>query len=254
MHKLHSFTVWKGPSEIDGKPIALLATRGYRANKKTGGMIQTYIIRRDLSPTEVLKKGKDRSICGDCIHSSKGNGGQGTCYVRVDTGVLQVFRAFKRGKYPVISSRESNAQVAVEHVRIGTYGDPCAVPERVWTDFLAMVSGCTGYTHGWKSDKAQWLKGYCMASCDTAEENTVALARGWRTFYVLPKGSEVKPTGLYLCPASEEAGRKLTCTECMACDGTRTKRKASIYIPVHGVAFKQQRFTENLIQIGRITP
>lgn len=250
-HKMHSFTVWKGPSVMDGKPIALLVTRGKKANKKTGSMIQTYIIRRDMSPVEILQKGLDGSICGDCIHSSAGNGGQGTCYVRTEAGVSAVFQAYKRGKYPLISSHESNAQVAGERVRIGTYGDPYAVPERVWSEFLTMTLASTGYTHAWKSDNAQWLKRYCMASCDTEAEHIRALADGWRTFYVLPTGSTVKPVGSFLCPASSEAGRKLTCSMCLACDGTKTERKASVYIPVHGAAFKPRRFTANLIQIGR---
>lgn len=246
---LHSFTVWKGASVIDGAPIALLVTRGYKANKKTGGMIQTYIIRTDKSPSEVLKRGEDASICGSCIHSSKGNGGNATCYVRVDTGVLQVFRAMERGKYPLIGLYEACEQVAGEKVRLGTYGDPCAIPEYVWRQFLASVSGCTGYTHGWKSDRAQWLKDFCMASCDNLAETKLAHAAKWRTFTVLPTEYHDKPSGSFLCPASEQAGRKLTCSECMACDGNRTERKASVFIPVHGVKFKQVRFN-NLIQIG----
>ena len=250
--KLHSFTVWQGPSKIDGAPIALLATRGYRVNKKTGGMIQTYIIRTDIAPHTALQLGLDGAICGKgkhrCIHSSKANGGNGTCYVRVDTGVLAVFRAMKRGRYPVLTPQASRAQVAGLKVRLGAYGDPSAVPQAVWRSFLADVSGCTGYTHGWKHAKYRWLQAYTMASCDTEHEYSQAKGEGWRAFYVVPKGTQ-KVAGAYLCPASEEAGRKLTCSECLACDGNKTERKASVFIPVHGVQFKQQRFN-NLIQIG----
>lgn len=247
--KLKRFTVWQGPSEIDGSPIALLALRGSH-NRKTGALIQTYILRTDHTPTDIVKRGLDRSICGDCLHSSKGNGGNGTCYVRVDTGPLGVWKAFQRGNYPTISLFDSRNQVAGEKVRLGTYGDPCAVPEAVWRSFLQGIAGCTGYTHAWKQGTAQWLRAYCMASCDTEREYNQARAQGWRAFYVVPKGLAVRPIGSFLCPASEEGGRKLTCSECMACDGTRTERKASVYIPVHGVQFKQQRFS-NLIQIGR---
>lgn len=245
--KLHSFTVWQGPSEIDGKPIALLAMRGSR-NVKTGALIQTYILRTDKSPPDIRKLGLDGSICGTCTHSSKKNGGQGTCYVRVETGPLQVWRAFKRGKYPRISPLEARNQVLGLQVRLGTYGDPCAVPQSVWHVFLSQASGCTGYTHDWKNSQSAWLKDYTMASCDTAQEYDHARSAGWRAFYVVPKGT-ARPQGSFLCPASIEAGKKLTCSECMACDGTRTERKASVYIPVHGAAFKQQRFT-SLIQIG----
>ena len=36
-----------------------------------------------------------------------------------------------------------------------------------------------------------------------------------------------------LCPASAEAGKKLTCEQCLACGGA-DGRKGSIYIPAHG--------------------
>jgi hypothetical protein len=36
-----------------------------------------------------------------------------------------------------------------------------------------------------------------------------------------------------LCPASEQAGKKLTCDTCLACDGASGKR-GSIFIPAHG--------------------
>lgn len=251
MKKRHSFTVWQGASELDGKPIALLVTRGYAPNKKTGALIQTYIIRSDRDPVTVLRQGKDKSICGDCIHSSKANGGQGTCYVRVDTGTMQVYRAYKRKRYPAINTIESAWQVSGELVRLGTYGDPSAVPQYVWEAFLRDVAGVTGYTHGWKRPQAQYLKQYCMASCDTLPDTGLAQRAGWRTFTVLPTEYTDKPAHSFLCPASEEAGKRLTCAECMACGGLSSPNKASVYIPVHGVAFKQKRFTENLIQIGR---
>jgi len=37
-----------------------------------------------------------------------------------------------------------------------------------------------------------------------------------------------------ICPASAEAGKKLTCDRCLACDGTGSKRKGSIVIQAHG--------------------
>jgi hypothetical protein len=35
-------------------------------NKKTGGMIQTYIIRTDMSPLDAMRQDKDKAICGNC--------------------------------------------------------------------------------------------------------------------------------------------------------------------------------------------
>jgi hypothetical protein len=247
MKKHKGFIAWQGASELDGQPIALVFVRGSH-NRKTGGVVQTYILRSDVSPTAALKSGADASICGDCKHRPTVSGGLGSCYVRVENGPLIVFKTMQRGKYPTLTLEEASAQIAGENIRLGAYGDPAAVPTHVWHSLLAGAKDWTGYTHQWKH--ADGLKPFCMASCDTAEEYNQARANGWRAFYVVPKGFAGKVADAFLCPASEEAGKKLTCVECMACNGTHTGRKASVFIPVHGVAFKQTRFN-NLIQIGR---
>ncbi len=242
------FVIWEGASLLDGAPVVLIATRGTKgkANQKTGAMIQTYILRSDIGPIDSAKAGKDASICGECQHRPAHNG---TCYVRLDTGPNQVYKAYKRGVYPWLSMREVQAQWQGERVRLGAYGDPCAVPLAVWSAALEGISGCTGYTHGWKTAE-RGLERYCMASCDSLAEDKQAQGMGWRTFTVLAKNAPIVPSGSFLCPASAEAGKRLTCSECMACGGLSSPNRASVYIPVHGVAFKVQRFT-NLIQIGK---
>jgi cytochrome c len=37
-----------------------------------------------------------------------------------------------------------------------------------------------------------------------------------------------------ICPASAEAGKKLTCETCLACHGAGSGRKGSIVIQAHG--------------------
>ncbi len=66
----NSVLLWKGPSAIDGAPIALVATELKKAssNTKTGGMVQTYIIRSDVSPVDAIHTGADSSIAGACPH------------------------------------------------------------------------------------------------------------------------------------------------------------------------------------------
>jgi hypothetical protein len=239
---------------LDGSPIVLIATygnTGKKANGKTGAMVQTYILRSDIGPIEAIRSGGDAAICGECPHRPKKNG---TCYVRVDTGPNMVYKAFKRGSaYHDATQCNLNLSrlFAGELIRLGTYGDPAAIPLSVWSALLKAAGGWTGYTHQWKRSDSQGLKAFCMASCDTLEEDREARGMGWRTFTVLIKGAKAVPGGSFLCPASEEAGKKLTCSECLACDGLSSERKASVYIPVHGVAFKQVRFN-SLIQIGRV--
>jgi hypothetical protein len=100
---------------------------------------------------------------------------------------------------------------------------------------LAESAGHTGYTHQWKNaDLAvAWLfQGFCMASCDSAEEQQRAAAAGWRTFRVRTRSSDTLP-GEISCPASEEAGKKLTCEQCLACGGA-DGRRGTITIIAHG--------------------
>ena len=44
--------LYSGPSRIDNEPIVVIATFD-SDNEKTGKMIQTWIIRRDLSPLQI---------------------------------------------------------------------------------------------------------------------------------------------------------------------------------------------------------
>jgi hypothetical protein len=259
MAKPRGYVVWQGPSELDGSPVVLIATRGNagsKANRKTGALIQTYILRSDVSPIIASQTGLDGSICGECPHRPVANG---TCYVRVDTGPTQVWKAYKAESKSYARHLACDAvgfALKGAVIRLGSYGDPAAIPLAVWRDLLAHSSGHTGYTHQWARPDMAGLARYCMASCDTPEEDTRARALGWRTFTIVSKGAYATRHGLpviansFLCPASEEGGRKLTCTECLACDGTSTGRKASVYIPVHGVKFKVQRFAQQLITIG----
>jgi hypothetical protein len=66
------FVIWEGPSPVDGAPLVAIVTgvsdSASSDNIKTGVMLQTWIMRRDISPQEAVDTGGDRSICGDCSH------------------------------------------------------------------------------------------------------------------------------------------------------------------------------------------
>lgn len=244
----NGYIMYKGKSLLDGSPIVVIAT-GFESgstNRKTGAMIQTYILREDSSPIDAVKSGADSSICGDCPHRGKvvpvggetRNVGR-TCYVNVGQGALAVWNGYKRGIYPFWDDNETRGKF----VRLGTYGDPAAVPAFVWKALLIDSEGHTGYTHQWKNPALSpghlaALRSMCMASADTAEEAAQAQALGWRTFRVAldPEREPIIKEGAnkeVLCPASAEAGKKLTCAECLACGGA-DGRRSSIYIPAHG--------------------
>ena len=235
MAKPNGMILYQGPSLLDGSPIVVIAG-GLNAgskNAKTGNMIQTYILRSDMEPTKAVFTGADSAICGNCPHrgTALGDSNTGrTCYVNVGQGPLQVYRAFKRGIYPVADASLAGL-VLGRNVRLGTYGDPAAVPNHVWESLLVGSSGHTGYTHQWKI--APQLRALVMASADSENDAREAHAAGWRTFRVALPCDAPKIDNEVSCPASAEAGRKLTCDKCLACSGANGRR-GSIVIQAHG--------------------
>ncbi len=239
MTKPNGVIIYQGPSKLDGQPIVVVAVglKNNSTNTKTGAMVQTYILRADVNPMEAVKTGADASICGACPHRGDGTGKGRSCYVTLVHGPRGVFKAFENGSYPVMAPRDAAELCKDRMVRLGTYGDPAAVPIYVWRALLAQSKGHTGYTHQWKTTAPQW-SALVMASADTPDEMTAAQAKGYRTFRVSPVGGQAMAGLEILCPASEEAGRKTTCEQCRACMGTAGKAKVSIYIPAHGIGKK----------------
>lgn len=229
--KPNGVILYQGPSLIDGSPIVAIAVglTHKSSNAKTGAMLQTYIIRSRIDPLNAVRTGRDSAICGDCRHRGTKNKGR-TCYVQVGQGPQGVYKAYKRGRYPHVYGDIASVGTG-RIVRLGTYGDPAAVPVRIWDALVSQAAGHTGYTHQWMHSND--LRHLCMASCDTVEESRQAAARGWRYFRVDMTGVVGAQNGEVLCPASKEAGKKLTCSQCLACGGA-DGRRSSIYIPAHG--------------------
>lgn len=235
MNKPNGMILWQGASRIDGAPIVAIVVglSTNSTNSKTGAMLQTYILRADMEPTEAIKSGADASICGDCAHRGDGTGKGRTCYVNVGQGALAVYRAFQRGKYPLATAEQSAAAGNARVVRLGTYGDPAAVPVSVWETLTSRAVAHTGYTHAWRGIGAGYSH-LLMASADSLTDKVQAMAAGFRTFRVVMRGEATRVAGEAICPASAEAGKKLTCITCKACNGTATARKSSIVIQAHG--------------------
>lgn len=244
--KINGYVIWRGASVLDGAPIALVANGFHGAsNDKTGaGLIQTYIIRDDIRPTEASRNGEDVSICGDCKHRGEYEDMGGTlariaktrrCYVVTAHGPLNAYKSMHSGLYPAMPEDEIADSFAGRLARIGAYGDGAAIPEWVWRTILSRAAGWTGYTHQWRNPAMQWLKAYCMASVDSIEEMHEAQEMGWRTFRVAPPTGWTKEKGEGLCPASKEAGQATQCDKCLLCSGTEGRGKGSIMIPDHSV-------------------
>lgn len=235
MLKPNGYILYEGPSRLaDGSRIVVIATgiASRSSNVKTGGMVQTYILRCDRSPVAAVATGADDTICGDCPHRGDGTGKGRTCYVNVGQGPGAVWRSWRNGRYPVLPPTVEDYRPIFggRKVRFGTYGDPAAVPVDVWATLAAVAAGWTGYTHQWRNSPA--LRAYCMASVDSPAEHAEAVAAGWRTFRVALPGQEERLAKEVLCPASALAGKRLTCERCMACSGGN--RLGSVMIPAHG--------------------
>ncbi|MGC3025851.1 hypothetical protein ACPUER_11975 [Burkholderia sp. DN3021] len=232
----NGYIIYRGPSLLDRRPIVVVAITK-SANSKTGNMVQTYIMRDDIKPTAALKTGDDASVCGDCKHRPI-NGG--ACYVTVFQGPLVVWKQVQKGAYPVATPEQVGAMVAGRMVRLGSYGDPMAVPADVWQALTAQASGMTGYTHQWRNKSIDVVQrntvlSLTMASVDNASEAKQAKESNLRYFRIRTADEPVAK-GEFMCPASEEAGMRKTCATCGACNGTDSKgnAKASPVIIVHG--------------------
>lgn len=226
--------IYRGPSLLDGQPIVVVAVWGSK-NRKTGGMLQTYILRADIDPLTANKLGEDYSICGDCtfrgtptLDPDKKQAERRTCYVVLGQGPTQVWKGLQRGLYgDCCSPAERRALGKGRMVRIGTYGDGAATPTWVWTDLIAEAEGHTAYTHN-RAPSTLFMR-----SADTLEQAQSAWKSNVRTFRVIHDASHLVRSQEILCPSD----RGVQCVDCGLCGGSRVQAK-SIAIVVHGPGAK----------------
>ena len=236
---MNGFILYEGPSALDGAPIVVIVTglKKKSRNEKTGDMVTTWIMRSDVAPVDALASGDDASVCGMCPHRPKLGG---VCYVTVWQAPRQIYKSYREGIYPRVTLAQAADAVAGRLVRLGSYGDPAAAPVAIWEALTSKAEGWTGYTHQWRT-APDAFKRLTMASADDASEGFTARAAGWRTFRLRTADERVEPKLEFICPASNEAGKKTDCASCKACMGTDSKAKASPVIIVHG-AGKAARF------------
>ena len=232
--------IYRGPSLLNGKPIVVVASYSER-NRKTGGMVQTYILSDEVEPVTASRMGTDASICGDCPlrgianpAKPKGQADKRACYVTLIHGPATTYRALQRGVYP--NATDTEAQTAIgfgRSVRIGTYGDPAAVPLHVWEGLTMRAKGWTAYTHQFKSNPDALA--YAMASVESLDAARHVWNQDGRTFRLVRSVSEVDLSREVICPASSEGGKRTTCADCMLCSGLATKSPKSVAIVAHGM-------------------
>jgi hypothetical protein len=217
---------YRGPSLVDGAPIVGVAVYSDR-NAKTGRVLQTYIIRADMNPLEASKTGADVSICGTCPlrgtatnDPARKQAAGRRCYVNLGQGPLSVFRALERGRYPDVDPAAIGAD---RMVRVGTYGDPAAIPGEIWDAMLSQATTWTAYTH-----QKPWRPEIAMQSADDYHEAALHWHAGRRTFRVIANLDHIDHNHEILCPASKEAGRRVQCAACKLCKGSARGKSIAI--------------------------
>jgi hypothetical protein len=249
--------IYRGPSMLDGSPIVVLASTGSH-NVKTGSMVQTWIMRADLHPSEASARKVDSAICGSCPrrHSLGGD-----CYVQIVHAPRSVWESWDRQGRPGENWADYGAIIplqadALAHgLRLGSYGDPMAVPWQTWQDLIDALNPrkIVGYTHQWERWEndpwfteewaiahVAWFRAHVMASADSIQEAATARDLGWRFFLAVPEAEllgDIEPNGRKIlgaiqCPATRSEN-PLTCDRCGACNGAGTG--ASVFLVEHGV-------------------
>tara|TARA_R100001198_G_C5219063_1_gene201883 strand:- start:247 stop:996 length:750 start_codon:yes stop_codon:yes gene_type:complete len=228
------FILYDGPSRLTGEPIVIIATIKSN-NAKTGNMIQTWILRSDISPVEASKQSKDDAICGNCPHRQNTGG---ACYVNIGQAPSAVYKAYKKGSYKPFDASAHKELFFGRMIRLGSYGDPAAVPVEVWNNILQYCIGHTGYTHQIKHKNFQKdILKICQVSADTPKQALKLQKQGLKTFRVaLPDDGLLDDEIECL---SDSKG--LSCMACGLCDGS----KQNIAIVVHGS--RSSRFKSKLI-------
>lgn len=216
------YVLYRGKSVLDGAPIVVVATMS-TANDKTGDMIQTWIMRDDVSPTEASKQKLDSSVCGMCPHRTSL---QGACYVTLHQAPLSVWRAYKRGNYKDLDSKDLG-HFTDRYLRLGSYGDPAAVPFEIWQNLINVTAGNTGYTHqlGHKKFDPR-IATICQISADTEQQAAKAQKNGYKTFRVKTANMRKLDNEITCVNTTHN----VSCLDCGLCDGKR----ANIVIDVHG--------------------
>ena len=236
-----------GVSSFDGEyaPWVCVVTglKSGSVNSKTGTMLQSWIIRADMDPTEAVNSGADKAICGDCIHRKRTYTIDGktvkTCYVRTYQAPRSVYECFKAGGYREAPPADY-AKIYNSRVRIGSYGDPALVPLKAIKAITPKKKRHrTGYTQQWRTRPD--LRPYVMASVTNDKDRLEAESLGWRCFFIRPLSDLGKPLprGYGLCPSDKSVPKhkQVSCYNCGACHGNpdETKSKGEV-IYAHGAA------------------
>jgi len=199
-------------------------------NRKTGEMVQTYLLDKATLTSEPKVFG---AKCAACPMVSK-------CYVNHDKmSVRRTIKKLLNGEntsYKFSSLDEVLPLLRGERVRLGTYGDPSALPLEDMKKICETSDGWTGYTHFFKEIDSNYSL-YLMASVESLGGELLAHTLGYLTFRVLLKEDETLEVGAKsiqcLNVPNDKTLVSLQCVDCLLCSGTSGRGKKSVYIEEH---------------------
>jgi hypothetical protein len=216
--------MFRSMSALTKTPVEILTVfTGFKrsANRKTGNMVQSYILVADVEPVTAWKDGDDVAVCGTCALRYTG---KPACYVNKGHDPYAVWHACYRGAYLEVGVdvdfKEAIAFIGQHKVRYGAYGDPSAAPH-----IFGALQSHTGYTHQWKTSD---LEEECMASVETVYQKRKANEKGWRTYRIVHDAIELEKDEI-MCPFP-----KVQCVDCKLCGGAKIPAKNIATLPVRG--------------------
>lgn len=231
---MQSFILYHGPAAKPYKGVITVVVFMSESNPKTGPCIAVAILPGDgKRAMSDRKAGLDVSVCGVCPFRSLASGGKGGCYVSAFALMGYAGSAAAAWKR---ADPYAFPESTILPMRLGAYGDPAAIPVDAFNRLMDWHGGsCWGYTHGWRHSAAQHLKGTCMASVETPEHQTQAVAKGWRVYRIVASLQAIKATGLTEC----ESAKGVECIACGACSGDKARQDHGRAIVIHGASRKR---------------
>ena len=207
-----------------GKPAQSLWTVSFD-NQKTGAI-----------PTQYVGATREETweSCEGCnLRPDKGGG----CYAwtgKVSRGANSVRKAFARGKDYSLEACLDRTPRSARVIRFGAIGDPARVNRAVLLQDIDTARNAglkvIGYTHHWREEPVTGvLRTVFLASCETVEQATEAMERGW---YVAVAGPESLP-GMVTCPNYKR--EDVQCNRCGLCNIEKLQRTQfkGVVFPAH---------------------
>lgn len=197
-------------------------------DKKTGKVIASYSTKESCPDSCSLKT-------GGCY--AWGLYYLGVLSSKIDKGTIKI-----RSLTDALSERLASARIVRHRVAGDIVGD---VKETLMECRVVEDEGLIniGYTHHWKAEEAQPLKGYFRASCANIEEVMEARSNGWSATLIVPKGTAKSislPNGerAFMCPARHgvEGKKDITCNDCTLCRVDGKTSDKTVMFEVHGNA------------------